>query len=89
MPNTERIEAFLYTQRGVNEELTSAAREELARQGVPFQEIDLTGYRLDEEWPSLPVISSSAGFVGSFGNREILSLHASTLKEFNIKPQAR
>lgn len=86
---TERVEAFLYTQRRVNEGLTSAAREEFASQGVSFQEIDLTSYRLDEEWPRPPVISSRVCFVGSFPNREILNLHVSLITESNVKPKAR
>lgn len=73
-------EAFLYTQSGVNEQLTTAAREELKRQGVSFEEIDLTGFRLDEEWPGLPVISSRVAFVGSFRNPQVIRDHVTLIK---------
>lgn len=68
--NKDRIEAFLYTQSGVNEKLTATAREELQNSGVSFQEIDLTKLKLDREWPMLPVISCRAGFFGNLQNEE-------------------
>jgi len=70
MASKERV--FLYTQQGVNEDLTQAARSEFQRRGIPIEEIDLSGFKLDEEWPVLPVISGRIGFIGTFRNAQVI-----------------
>ena len=76
----ERVGAFLYTQQGVNESLTTTAKQELEAKGISFREIDLTGHTLDEEWPTLPVISGRAGFFGNLQNEKDVQAVVSFMK---------
>ena len=74
------VGAYLFTQSGVNERLNSVAREELNRRGITYKELDLTGLELDEDWQSLPVIDSKAGFAGGFEDPGAIQEHVSFIK---------